>query len=191
MPKADYVLLSDLCRRERVKHRLAKSLMAEHGIVGAVFEGDVTLTRAAAQRLLPLLVAAREARDRLSPARAAGRIRDMEFVYFIRCEGFVKIGRAFSPSARLRDFQVGSPFPLELLATEPGDDRREFALHHRFAEYRVRGEWFRLEGALLDYISGIREAESQENPTNGLSLDALRDAMERVSAAPTMTYEEG
>lgn len=83
-----------------------------------------------------------------------GRTRDVTVIYFIRCEDFVKIGLAKDENKRLADMQVGNPFPLDLLFTEPGGFKHEAALHRRFAEYRSAGEWFRIEGALAEYIAG-------------------------------------
>ena len=74
------------------------------------------------------------------------------FVYFIRCENFVKIGKANDPDARLADLQVGNPIDLELLFSIPGSFRTERKFHQRFAASRHIGEWFRIEGKLMEYI---------------------------------------
>ena len=78
-------------------------------------------------------------------------------VYFIRAEdtGFVKIGRtAKEPIERLRDLQVGSPNNLSLLCwiTEGMFNHTERSLHKRFKAQHVRGEWFRYEGDLSEFI---------------------------------------
>lgn len=69
-----------------------------------------------------------------------------DLVYLITTAGYVKIGVAKNPVGRMNDMQVGCPTELLLWGLiKPG--RRsarslEFDLHRRFAEQRVRGEWF-------------------------------------------------
>jgi hypothetical protein len=67
------------------------------------------------------------------------------WVYFIQSEeaASIKIGWTnVSPSRRLGACQTGCPTELELLAAMPGSRGLERALHRRFDEYRIRGEWF-------------------------------------------------
>lgn len=73
-------------------------------------------------------------------------------IYFIRSNLLVKIGKSINVEQRLEAF---SDPQLELLATEPGYTRLESQLHSRFEPLRVRGEWFRLEAPLTDYIRGL------------------------------------
>ena len=61
-------------------------------------------------------------------------------------EGLVKIGTSIELAFRMKTLK------LRALVTEPGSYRREAELHRRFAHLRVAGEWFRLEGDLLDYV---------------------------------------
>jgi hypothetical protein len=37
----------------------------------------------------------------------------------------------------------------------PGDERYERTLHAAFADLRIRGEWFRFEGRLVDFIKAL------------------------------------
>jgi hypothetical protein len=89
------------------------------------------------------------------PTRGAGAQRR---TYFVRCGGFVKIGIAWNVRHRLCGLQVGNPEPLELLGELTGD--HEIELHGLFREYRHRGEWFRLEGTLAEYL-GKSNSEEQ------------------------------
>lgn len=67
-------------------------------------------------------------------------------IYFVQAEigGPVKVGyTGGEPAERIRDLQCGSPFKLRLLGTIEGNQAAERALHKRFAEHRLHGEWFR------------------------------------------------
>ncbi|MFG2352617.1 GIY-YIG nuclease family protein [Streptomyces sp. NPDC048521] len=84
--------------------------------------------------------------------------------YLITAEGLSlgKIGRAKDPRTRLRQLQTGQPVELSLAWACDGDF--EQALHRRFADNRVRGEWFDLASLgnpaeILDAaVAEIREA---------------------------------
>lgn len=81
-------------------------------------------------------------------------------VYFIQCGdgGPIKIGIAKAVNERLADLQVANPYELRLLGYVPTDDAEalEGRLHGQFYQLRIRGEWFRPEAVLLDFINGLR-----------------------------------
>jgi hypothetical protein len=84
---------------------------------------------------------------------------DIEFassVYFLGSLHLIKIGRATKLRARLRGIQLQSAAPVELLHAMPGGPLEERALHKRFADLRVHGEWFRAAPSLLAHIEGLR-----------------------------------
>lgn len=67
------------------------------------------------------------------------------FIYFIQAgtRGPVKIGWTVrNPFGRLAFFQTGHWQTLRLVRQFPGTVPDERALHKRFAEYRIRNEWF-------------------------------------------------
>ena len=78
-------------------------------------------------------------------------------VYFVRCEAFIKIGVSDDVRARFRALLSASPYELIPLGYIPGDpdgvDELEERLHIRFALLRHRGEWFRAEPDLLEFIA--------------------------------------
>lgn len=77
-----------------------------------------------------------------------------ETVYFVRCEGFVKIGYTKGTvESRMEAFFTSTPFELEILAEVPGGFALENALHRVFSLQKHRGEWFRYEGSLSVFIS--------------------------------------
>lgn len=66
-------------------------------------------------------------------------------VYFLVDGGAdsVKIGMSNNPKKRQASLQTGSTESLLLLGTIEGGRDVERSLHERFAEYRIRGEWFK------------------------------------------------
>lgn len=78
-------------------------------------------------------------------------------VYFVQAVtmGLIKIGMTVDMSDRLKTLQVGCPDELKLLGViyDRRARRIEQALHARFNEHHVRGEWFRPDQSLLDYIA--------------------------------------
>lgn len=92
-------------------------------------------------------------------------------VYFIECEGFIKIGYAKDLARKVSNTQVGNPFKVKLLAsfktTRPHDD--EATLHRMFKFYRVRGEWFRLPNNFISWL-----AESDPKAINMETIEAQR-----------------
>lgn len=81
-------------------------------------------------------------------------------VYFVRCPGGdIKIGRTKNLAGRLRNFWAISD-DIELLAQEPGGERREWELHIQFMSSRVSGtERFLPSDDLLEYIAGLVESQ--------------------------------
>ena len=78
--------------------------------------------------------------------------------YLVGAEGspLVKIGyTGGDPKARLASLQTGQPMTLSLLWSV--DSNYEKWLHDRFAEYRVRGEWFDLT-PLGDPVTVVKDA---------------------------------
>jgi predicted transcriptional regulator len=73
-------------------------------------------------------------------------------IYFIQQgeDGPIKIGKSQDPEERLKALQSRTKTPLILLAVCEGCER---CLHHRFADLRIRGEWFQPVHRLLNYIA--------------------------------------
>lgn len=59
-------------------------------------------------------------------------------------EWLVKIGKSKNPRGRLAGFRTANPGRLELLAWLPGSEW-EGLLHATFSEFRLNGEWFRID----------------------------------------------
>lgn len=84
-------------------------------------------------------------------------------VYFLECHGFIKIGTASDARARHRAVQTVSPFEVKLLCAIPGNEALERSLHNRFWYLRERGEWFRSEPNLTEFVAECLERTRSEN----------------------------
>ena len=88
----------------------------------------------------------------------AGRGGRLTGVYFIESQGFIKIGVSLNVSQRCGGIQNANPRHVEPLAFIPtatfaDGERREAELHGLFWRQRHRGEWFKDDPAIRDYIA--------------------------------------
>jgi len=94
-------------------------------------------------------------------------------IYFIQAAiiGRIKIGFTSNDDfqTRMDGLQTGSPVQLRILATCPGSELEEKELHARFADYRVRGEWFRPGRRLVRLIASLQGRTKWERPHHGRS----------------------
>lgn len=87
-----------------------------------------------------------------------------DYVYFISDEdGYIKIGKASNVETRFNQLQTASRQELTVLAVKRGGHVLEGELHERFSHLRVRGEWFKGDEELLDYVEGLK-ATSEKLP---------------------------
>ena len=73
-------------------------------------------------------------------------------VYFLRAGNVVKIGHSTNLRSRFKSLKTGIAEDARVVKALPGGRNREREFHKRFAEYRLRGEWFDLRGALARYL---------------------------------------
>ena len=76
-------------------------------------------------------------------------------IYFIQSGdgGPIKIGRTANVKSRFKRLQIASPDVLTMLAVLDGHSTMEVALHKRFQDLKIRGEWYRPDAALLAWIA--------------------------------------
>jgi hypothetical protein len=82
------------------------------------------------------------------------------FVYFIQQDvtQAVKIGYSGSVRGiqqRLTHLQTASPYGLRVLCHTPGEATVERALHRRFRQHRIAGEWFSPAEDLMAFIANV------------------------------------
>lgn len=99
----------------------------------------------------PVVVARRYVRESAASRHGVDPDEIGEVVYYMRIGNRVKIGWSTNLPSRLASIN-----PEELMATEPGDRRLESLRHREFGPLRTHGEWFRLEGRLVEHIDRLR-----------------------------------
>lgn len=65
----------------------------------------------------------------------------------------VKIGRSKKPSSRISQLQTSTSHKLELLYKIEGKGYLEKELHKRFADIRLKSEWFKNDGTIIKYFN--------------------------------------
>lgn len=78
-------------------------------------------------------------------------------VYYIQIGRRVKIGQSRNIASRLRALATSAPELPRLVGYEINSEAktREQDLHRQWQKFRKHGEWFEIEGELLDYIVTI------------------------------------
>lgn len=107
----------------------------------------------------------------------------MRLTYFIAdAHGFVKIGKSTRDRLRLRmdTLQTAHAEPLTLLAVTTAS---ETTCHALFASLHVRGEWFRLEPSLLDWLAVNGVFDSLHTYPKPSSLNAWQRQRKREREA--------
>lgn len=88
------------------------------------------------------------------------------FVYFIKPVGQagpIKVGHSAYPPERLGSLQTWSFVELEIISRFAGTRADEKAIHQRFADCQVRGEWFEAVEDLVSLAEGIRAGGKLED----------------------------
>lgn len=111
-------------------------------------------------------------------------------VYFLRpvgMDGPVKIGCSKCPLDRLDIYMQWAPFPLEVVATLPGDFKLEARFHAMFAASHSHHEWFKASPELTATIRAITDgtfdAGSLPDPKRITGVRPQWSAESRLSAS--------
>lgn len=111
-------------------------------------------------------------------------------VYFLQAigdpRGPVKIGTSLGGKPallrRLAELQIGNPAPIQCVAAMPGHYQEERRIHYLCGYQRIRGEWFRCEGPVADYVRRYRLRKPVEAPGDEEGKIArLRESAKRSS----------
>lgn len=87
---------------------------------------------------------------------------EVQSVYFIECDGLIKIGRSSRIRNRMLALRLEVKKDLVLLGRIPTDVIKEHAVHVLFAHLRQHGEWFTDCAELRDYIATHATQEVQQ-----------------------------
>ena len=109
-----------------------------------------------------LLEQARFEKARRDLKKKAPRPRKTTFIYLVLDErtGCIKIGQSKNPSAREKTLQSEN-LQNTMVFSSPGDAELEQELHQEYAQFRVRGEWFKLTE---DQVESIKKRVLNSNP---------------------------
>jgi hypothetical protein len=120
----------------------------------------------------------------------------MSWIYVIapiEDEAMVKIGWAKDPVRRMAALQTANPWTLQILGVMAGTVLQEKALHRRLKHLRIRGEWFRREGDVLDILALLQPVPASDESAAPPTAEAiLEELVEEVVAQqePQPTEEE-
>lgn len=67
------------------------------------------------------------------------------FLYFVRCNEFLKVGISTNPNSRISTMQGCNPYPVHVMAIVIGGQDEEQTIHNAWRRLHHRGEWFRFE----------------------------------------------
>jgi hypothetical protein len=100
-------------------------------------------------------------------------------VYFIACEGRIKIGLSRNADSRVKELATAAPAKLTFLARVHGGRELETALHRRLRDHRVSGEWFRD----CDEVRGVMQevVDGRFKPRTDFKYPELIEALKRIS----------
>lgn len=132
-------LLSDQCPHttSEIAAHLGKTLTATSNVVTRMVNRGMIVRSAYGAFTLPGV------KSSAAPVAATAD----QGVYLLRCGTYYKIGMSDNVAWRVQQLSVALPMEVQHVHTIRTDDpaRLEKELHTRFADKRVRGEWFSLD----------------------------------------------
>jgi hypothetical protein len=118
-------------------------------------------------------------------------------IYFVQVgiDGPIKIGYTKNMANRLIGLQSDNPYKLIVLGVMDGDVVKEGALHIKFDEYRIRGEWFWPVKPILSYIESNTEKfdndydpKKRQHKYSEYEIDYIKETFGKVSAKDIAKY---
>lgn len=78
----------------------------------------------------------------------------MPHVYFVQVgeSGPIKIGTATDVARRIQSIQCAHHEPVKVLGVMEGGLKKERDMHGKFAESRIRGEWFKPTSDIIEFV---------------------------------------
>ena len=78
------------------------------------------------------------------------------FYYAIVGDQKVKIGLSADPVGRVMQIQTNIPFKIELVGFVAANCNQEREIHKMLSPWRLLGEWFKLEGPVVNFVDALR-----------------------------------
>lgn len=75
------------------------------------------------------------------------------YVYMVYSAGQLKIGFSRNPVARFASLRSMSSSPVSFIWMAAADETLERDLHRRFAQYRIKGEWFDVGPEIREFLA--------------------------------------
>lgn len=131
-----------------IAQRINRSLTATSNMLLRMFDREIIVQTERGKYTLP---AYRDMEQRKMPAQGTPG------VYVLRCNRLFKIGQSDNVAARVAQLQTAIPDDVYHIHTIHTVDpvQLEATLHERFADKRVRGEWFALDMFDIDELSSM------------------------------------
>lgn len=84
------------------------------------------------------------------------------WIYLMRSQGYIKVGKTKDPKLRLATHQIGNPLPIRMLKKFKTNDMNatERKLKHLLSDWRIRGEWFDIPSELLNRLVSATSIEA-------------------------------
>lgn len=161
---------------------------ANFSIAGQVFkrstqETDIEKAKEVRDEMIAEVLRNEAVEVDIPPRVAAARAKRSEnfgVIYFLQHDSFIKIGFTVDLKNRCREYNVSLPNGYKILAKLPGALATETAMHTVFEEYHHRGEWFRHEGRLAEFITHLARFEwkqPSESPAPEISAVAASSVL--------------
>lgn len=81
----------------------------------------------------------------------------MDRIYILKSDNYYKIGVAADVDRRVKGLQTGNPHTIECIFSRlvPEAYTVEKHIHKELEVYKVKGEWFKFDDRVLDYIKDM------------------------------------
>ena len=161
-----YVRGQEVKKSIRTRHQVVAEKVLKEIHKGIAAERD---KKNASQVRSSVLMAFRYACDDLSLESVLGssikalakQLNDADIevcgTYFLRSGEFLKIGYTSALGRRVSELETSSANKMEVVGFLPGSRELEMRLHRAFHRLRHKGEWFRYESPLVEFVDAVDE----------------------------------
>lgn len=95
-----------------------------------------------------------------------------DYVYAVVAGPYVKIGVSNDPKKRAGKISADCPLPVTLAGYQEAGFDFEATLHAKFSDLRVKGEWFKMEGPVAEWVAALPDRTTK---SEGVLSEYFRD----------------